>query len=120
MLKAGKRSDAKKLNSILESGGYIILKSPISDGNKYFIGKFDQILGNEPIDRMYPEYYKDFLNDNYDYSGGQWFRLTMLKELDNKYIASLIMQKDGKRILDVLNTTRTAVMFISTEIEIRL
>ena len=114
MLKAGKKSDLKKVKAIIEDGGAIILKSPVSDGDKYYMGIFDSVTNEEPDDAAYPEYYDDFMDDNFDFDGGQWFRIVKLQPFQEKYIDKLCLQKDEKLLIDVLGTTRTAVMFIKS------
>ena len=120
LLKAGKKSDMNKLKAIIDDGGGFILKSPHKDGNKYFVCFFTEVKNDEPNDTTFPKYYNDFLDDNYDYYGGQWFKITSIQELPDKYIGTLCLQKDGKKLEDVLPTTRTAVMFITNDMTIKL
>lgn len=120
LLKAGKKSDMNKLNTIKEDGGAFVLKSPVKDGNKYFICFFTEVTNEEPPDTTYPEYYNDFLDDNYDFDGGQWFKVTALQELPDKYLDTLLLQKNDRKVVDVLPTTRTAVMFITNNKKIVL
>lgn len=120
LLKAGKKSDMSKLNSIKDAGGAFVLKSPVKDGNKYYICSFSEVSCDEPYDDTYPNYYHDFLDDNYEFDGGQWFKVKGLRELPSKYIESLLLKKTRAKVVDVLPTTRTAVMFIVNDTAIEL
>ena len=48
----------------------------------------------------------------------QFFKLVDIVPLDEEYVASLRLEKNKKKVLDVINETRTAVMFIENEKDI--
>lgn len=76
MLKAGKKSSTEKIDRVLTDGGYLILKSPVKEGNNYYVAIFDSFMENTPDDKNgYPEYYKNFMDDMYDALAYQWFRI---------------------------------------------
>lgn len=119
MLKIGKRSSIEKIQSIINNGGWLVLRSPKADGSISYIAKFTEISEEEPIEPIYPEYYNeilniddedtDFYNPNAVY---QWFKLEKIKELCEEDARNLVVSKTGKQVNEVIGTTRTAVMFI--------
>ena len=124
MLKLGRKSNAQKLKSIADNGGWLVLRAPKADGGSSYIAHFVKVQEDVPQDAIYPQYYKDILegtSDDFFYfsnSSRQWFKLDGIKPLDEKAAASLIISKTGKKVDDVINTTRTAVMFIKNELPI--
>lgn len=128
MLKIGKRSSLEKLMYIKECGGWLILRSPKADGGRIYLARFTEISEKEPEDMCFPPYYSDILagtdDDNLMFLSMptlQWFKLTYLQPLETENAQSLVVSKTGKKINDVISTTRTAVMFIRNEapIEVR-
>ena len=122
MLKLGKRSSFEKLKEIQEKGGWLILRSPKAEGGKSYLAHFTEFTENKPIDDSYPKYYKELLNsknedDIYftDMPSFQWFRIESIMPIDNSIATSLVVSKTGKKVDDVISTTRTAVMFIKNK-----
>ncbi len=121
MLKAGKKSSTDKIDRVLADGGYLILKSPIKEGNNYYVAIFDSFVENNPDDKNgYPEYYKYFMDDMYDALAYQWFRIRGIYRMDASQADKIVLQTNNKRIPEVLETTRTAVMFVQSTDIIRL
>lgn len=116
LLKLGKRTSIDRLNEILNAGGWIVLRSPKADGSKSYIARFSEFSEEEPSDMIYPSYYNDILGDDSDdgyYEGSrvcQWFRVDMIKPIEETSV--FIMSKTGKAVDEVIETTRTAVMFV--------
>lgn len=124
MLKIGKKSSAEKLHEILKAGGWIILRAPKADGSKSFIARFSEMRDSIPSDEVFPDYYDTLLygedSFEYDLSSEQWFKLTYLEEIDSSVASHLLLEKNRKKVDDVIGTTRTAVMFITSEEDINL
>lgn len=125
MMKLGKRSSIEKINDIKENGGWLVLRSPKADGSKSYLAKFTDVIEVTPKDGVYPEYYHELFNGidegNLYYVNDpsfQWFRIELIEPLDNITAGSLVVSKTGKKVDDVINTTRTAVMFIKNEVSI--
>ena len=119
MLKVGKRSSVEKIQSIIKCGGWLVLRSPKADGSICYLAKFSEISEEEPIDPVYPEYYNEILDgeeDDADYYNPnavyQWFKLEKIRELSEEAAENLVISKTGKKVNDVIGTTRTAVMFV--------
>ena len=97
----------------------MILRSPKVDGSKFYLAKFTEMSEDEPEDSVYPEYYQEILDDDdnlvFETLNYQWFKITMLIELDEVYSKTLCMSNTNKKVIDVIDTTRTAVMFIRNE-----
>ena len=125
MLKLGKRSSVEKIKAIIKNGGWLVLRSPKADGSISYLAKFSEISEEDPIDPIYPEYYdeildeddEDFYNPNAVY---QWFKIERIEELSEDDAESLVVSKTGKKVNEVIGTTRTAVMFIQNSKQIKL
>ena len=118
MLKAGRKIVSDKLTLIVESGGWMVLRSPKNCGAKYYISRIKEFRNEKPDTKIYPAYYEEFIDELY--VDEQWFYIDMIKELDEKYVSQLIMNKTDKMVEDVISTTRTAVMFIKSEVDIQV
>ena len=123
MLKLGRKSDPKKLEKIIDNGGWLVLRAPKSDGGVSYLAKFTEVRDSAPEDSKSPDYYDEIFSgkDNsmfFDESSQQWFRLEYLTELKDDGAASLTISKTGKKVDEVISTTRTVVMFIQNSIPI--
>lgn len=122
MMKLGKKTSSTKIREIIDCGGYIVFKAPVADGEIFFIGKFSEFCEDMPEDTLHmPEYYSEIADDeNFGYAPTQFFKLHSISPLADKHVAKLRLEKNKKRLLDVIGTTRTAVMFIENEEEINI
>lgn len=125
MLKFGRKTDNQKLQSIIRSGGWLVLRAPKAEGGKTYLAKFTDVQEESPIDMSFPAYYKELFESPNDYLlfkelSRQWFRLVSLKPISKSEAASLVISKSGKRVEDVIKVTRTAVMFVKNEIPIEV
>ena len=124
MLKIGKRSSVAKIQAIIDCGGWLVLRSPKADGGKSYLTKFSEILEEEPLDMVYPEYYTEILDNEDDedfYNPNtvfQWFKIEMILELNDNDANNLVISKSDKKVNEVIGTTRTAVMFIKNSTDI--
>ena len=96
----------------------MVLRSPKNCGAKYYISRIKEFRNEKPDTKIYPAYYEKFIDELY--VDEQWFYIDMIKELDEKYVSQLIMNKTDKMVEDVISTTRTAVMFIKSEVDIQV
>lgn len=120
MLKAGKRSSIDKIRRVQQDGGWMVLRSPKSNGSVSYIANFSDITEDDPKDECIPAYYIKLLDDeNLDLncvnSTHQWFRLKSIESLDQSISDNLVLDTSGKRLVDTIGTTRTAVMFVHND-----
>ena len=125
LLKVGKKTSISKLHSILKDGGWMLLRAPKNERGEYFLARYEEISEIEPVDGIYPKYYREILEADNDEVFGyeptyQWFKITYLKELDKEYDDIFVLSKTGKNINRIIPTTRTAIMFIKTVTDIIL
>ena len=122
MMKMGKKTSIEKIKNIIKNGGYIVFKTPVADGSRFYIGKFVDFSEELPNDEKHmPKYYSEIVEDiNFWDAPTQFFKLVDIVPLDEEYAASLRLEKNKKKVLDVINETRTAVMFIENEKEINI
>ena len=125
MLKFGRKTDHKKLQAIIQSGGWLVLHAPKADGGRSYLAQFTEVQEDNPVDMVFPGYYKELFESPDDRfcleeSSRQWFRLVSLKPMHNDEVASLAISKTGKRVEDVIKVTRTAVMFVRNDCPIEI
>lgn len=124
MLKFGRKTDYKKLQSIIRSGGWLVLRAPKADGGRNYLAQFTDVQEDNPTDKSFPAYYKELFENSqerfYEESSRQWFRLVFLKPIHNDKATSLVISKTGKRVEDVIKVTRTAVMYVRNDCPIEI
>ncbi len=127
MLKIGKKTSIDRINTIIEQGGWLILRSPKANGSKSYLARFTEYRENEPNDMCYPSYYCDIINSKIDednfYSplrSYQWFKLIYLNQLDEQNTENIVVSKTNKKVNEVINTTRTAVMYVKNTMPIEV
>ncbi|SEG36549.1 hypothetical protein SAMN04487934_11819 [Eubacterium ruminantium] len=114
VMKVGRLCKQSRLDNITHNGGYIILKAPKNDGNRYYIGKYTEVLNSFPDNEQFmPEYYKS-MKENGDLIGLeiQCFKVCCIKELDNEVLNKIVLSVNDRNVSDVISQTRTAVMFV--------
>lgn len=124
MLKIGKKTSLSSIEEIIKSGGYMVLRSPKSDGGHSYIAHFEQVQETEPEQKLYPQYYEELIDNDenfyFESSNHQWFLLTSIERMSEEDVEHLLMSKTNKPVNEVIDTTRTAVMFIKNAKEIIL
>lgn len=114
MMKTGRLCKQSRLDNVTENGAYIILKAPKKDGNKYYIGRYLEVVNYLPDDEQcMPAYYKH-MKENVDLIGLeiQNFKLCTIEKVKNKDIEKLVLSINSRKVSEVISETRTAVMFI--------
>ena len=114
MLKVGRKTQKNKLEEILQAGGYILLRAPIKNEGKCYIAKFTEISETLPSDKsMYPSYYGELLRDyEFDSVNTQLFKIETLEEISADNLQNVYLISNGKNVVEVINQTRTAFMFV--------
>lgn len=113
LLKAGKRSAKYKIDKVMADGGFIILRSPTPDGGKFYAAVCTEFREATPSDEEpFPAYYKDFINDLYETPSCQWFKIKEVYAIDDNQLDNIVLNLSHEKIVNVLKTTRTAVMFL--------
>lgn len=124
MMKMGKRTSLSKIEEILRNGGYMVLKSPVADGNLFYLARFVEFKEEMPEDTEHmPQYYSEIIeDDNFWDAPMQFFKIVDMVPLEHSYVAQLVLEKNKKRVIEVVNETRTAVMYIqnTTEFDVEL
>ena len=113
MLKIGRKIPEVAINEIITEGGNIVLKAPKSSGGNYYLAHccaFHQ--GRASNDMVFPEYYfsinGDFDKDPLD---GTWLKIDRLERLNEHYSDRLYLCRNGKKLNEVIGTTRTSVLY---------
>ena len=122
MLKIGKNIPEYKLKEIYAEGGLLILRSPKADGSKYYAIEVTSCFNGEPdFEMIFPEYYETMLDDEdmwtMDSLQGTWFKVTSIKELPEEVSSHFSLLSNGKMIEDVLNSTRSSMIYIKSDID---
>lgn len=117
MLKIGKRLPALSLQSILDGSKTIILKAPKGDGGQFYkLDLLDYHNGDALNDFCYPEYYEEMVEDEevwmLDSLSGTWLKVKNIVQLSDADINKLRLISNDKLANDVLNCTRSAVLYV--------
>lgn len=116
MVKLGKKIPEKSLEMFIAAGGHLILKAPKSDGGRYYYAHMKEYHIGEPKSNFtYPEYYQVMIDEMCDFSlDGTWICIDSIKSFDAKLIDHLYL-RNGKTLADVVNKTRTATFYVSSD-----
>ena len=119
MMKIGKRTSISKIEAIMQSGGYMVLKSPVAEGNLFYLARFVDFSEELPEDEAHmPKYYSEIIEDDAFWDAPtQFFKIVDLIPLKQEYVESLVLDKNKRKVVEVVNETRTAVMFIENTID---
>ncbi len=118
MLKIGRKSSNEKIGKAQDSGGWIVLRSPKSEGSRSYIAHFTEFGEKEPSDCCYPQYYGELIksrNESFDFFNEPsytWFRIDSITDFSAENSKKLIMTINGNSVDEVVGTTRTAFMFV--------
>ena len=113
LLKTGKLIPEKALNSIIEAGGVIILRTPKKQGGQWYLSSFDQYhIGKPTLEMNYPSYYKLLCAQwEIDSLYGTWLHIYDLHEISENMVSHLALCANAHSVLEVINTTRTAYLY---------
>lgn len=112
ILKAGRKTNETSIRNILSQGGGLVLKSPKSEGGKYSFCCYDCYSTERPEVSLFPSYYSEFIDSQYNDTEHQWFRVVKIVDMDENQIKSLRVKKNSKKVCETIKTTRTSVMFV--------
>lgn len=112
ILKAGRKTNEISILDILSQGGMLVLKSPKSEGGRYSFCTFDLYSTETPDSALCPSYYTEFIDSQYYETTYQWFRITKMLEMNDAQVNSLRVKKNGMKVSEIIQTTRTSVMFL--------
>ena len=125
MLKAGKEIPETRIRGEISSLGAIILKAPKSSGGQYYIAEVETAYNGVVKQGMaYPLYYNDIIDDEnfwqMDSLKGTWIKITSLKMLGDIAVNKLALSSNGKNVSDVLNSTRSSVVYVSPVVDLEV
>jgi len=91
----------------------MVLKAPKNLGGKYYIAIAEEYYNGLPKESfVYPEYYKEMVEASFDFSlEGTWIKVSCIKEMTGDMINHFQMSKSGKPLKNVINSTRTSVLY---------
>lgn len=117
MMKVGKNIPENKLQTMYKNGGDLILRSPKSEGCKFYKASIKSFYsGKSKSDMKYPEYYKEMLDDEdlwfLESLTGTWFEVERIEEMAIEEAETLVLISNGKRAIDVLANTRSSMIYV--------
>lgn len=123
--KVGKVIPCKKVQDIVRSGGFIVLKAPKSEDDKYFFAHAtDSYTGLPRKDMPYPSYYTAMINDDsmwmIESLEGTWIKIDYVGELTHDNINHLFLLSNNKPLDVVVHSTRSATMYLYSDIDLSL
>lgn len=112
-LKLGKPVPRKALEDILLGTGGLILKAPKARGGKFYYCKMLDARNSKPdSDMIYPEYYKEMMDDLFWFSfEGTWIKINGFRELNDSEILKLKLIRNNRLLPEVLMQTRTTMLY---------
>lgn len=114
MLKSGKTISSTRLKSVLDAGGFIILKTPKRGSDKFYLCMVDKVSYTKPVNaKLYPDYYEQYMQEN-GWSG-QWFRIRSIHELMMDDVNKLKMVVNDKFVTDVVDRTQASFMYVTNK-----
>lgn len=121
-LKTGKMIPIVKMQSIIDDGGFVVLKAPKSSGGKYYLAHARSSFNGVPTREMvYPDYYKKMIADEnlwmIDTLEGTWIEIDQISALSDEIIQHIKLISNGKLADDVIKTTRSATMYVTSDID---
>lgn len=119
--KQGKKPSADIVNKIIAAGGYIIFKEPKNLGDRYYFGTIDSVRFKKPDDPAsnFPQYYSEKLEIGL-FENGTWFLVRSIEPFNSKYIEKLFMIRNGKKLIDQINRTSSAIMYVYCDTDMQL
>lgn len=111
MLKVGRQLSEKTVSTIVEDGGFLILKEPKASGGKYYISHICDIHNGNPIsDMIYPSYYEELKEDIPLY--GTWLKIDELMEIREDSLCLFELDSKPKKMTEVVSSTRSPILIV--------
>ena len=125
LLKVGKPLPEKSMDSIMESGGWIVFRGPKARGGKLYIAHCREYFNGLPNEKMkYPQYYEEMIDDEdtwfVDDLHGTWLCIDYLAEKTSEISKHLFLLSNQKSAIDVLNVTRSSVMYVFSDVDVQV
>ena len=120
ILKTGKEIPETKLHAYVGDGGYLVLRSPKSQGGNYYLAHVVDSYNGEPKrDMKYPDYYHEMIDDEklwmIDSLAGTWFKVNKIERINDSTVSKLRLISNGKNVDEVIRTTRSTTMYITCD-----
>lgn len=117
MLKTGKTIVEAKLKKVLEETDILLLRAPKKDGGKYYITNIEEYrYGDSEAGMKFPKYYKNLVEDEalweIDSLSGTWLKIGPIREMPKEVVSKFQLISNNKNIEDVINSTRSATLYV--------
>lgn len=125
MLKAGRRLVDKKIEKVINESALLILKAPKSFGGEYHYAEvLDFRYGEQEKKGESPAYYKNIVDDEQLWQieslTGTWLKIGAIKPLDKSKAEEFRLLSNGKRVVDVINSTMSSSLYVCSDKKITL
>lgn len=125
MLKAGRRLVDKKIDKVINESALLILKAPKSSGGEYYYAEvLDFRYGDREKKEDSPAYYENLVEDErlwqIESLTGTWLKVGEIKPLKKSVIEKLRLLSNGKRVVDVINSTMSSSLYVCSDKKITL
>ncbi len=120
ILKVGRMIPQKSIERVIGGSKVVVLKAPKKAGGKYYIASIKGYHNGLPKSGFdYPKYYDEMLDSSYEYTlEGTWICVETIQEIDDSILDHLLMEKNRNRLVDVINSTRTSVLYAISDEEL--
>lgn len=121
-LKLGRKIPGKSLNKIINNGQIVLLKEPKKTCERYMVAKLLKYhLGYPTEDMVYPKYYDAVFEENSVVSSDRtWLYFTELKLFPIEKVENILIQKSKKKMTDIINITRTTVLYVESQVSLSI
>lgn len=125
MLKAGRRLVDSKVSKVINETALLILKAPKSSGGDYYYAEvLDFRYGDQENKEESPDYYENLVEDErlwqIDSLTGTWLKIGAIKSLDKSKAEEFKFLSNGKRVVDVINSTMSSSLYVCSDKKITL
>lgn len=125
MLKAGRRLVDNKINRVINETALLILKAPKSSGGDYYYAELlDFRYGDQENKEESPAYYEKLVADErlwqIESLTGTWLKIGAIKPLDKSKAEEFRLLSNGKRVVDVINSTMSSSLYVCSDKKITL
>ena len=125
LLKAGRRLVENKLAKVKKESSLIILKAPKGKGGDYYYAEIlDYRYGRQINEGESPEYYKNLPGDEklwqIESLDGTWIKIGQINPICKELMDKFVLLSNEKSVVDVINSTMSAVLYIWCKEEMTL
>jgi len=120
MLKVGRELAEQSIEKVMEESKKLIIKEPKHSGNHYYLCNICEIRTGEADSSMtMPKYYQELKESGVSMTG-TWIKIDSMKQIPEKDLIHFELVKSGKKMTEVINCTRSPVLFVQSKVDLSI